>query len=340
VRCYLYKDAQWPVERYIDGFKKLRVDRESLLVFGAIAGVPTDLIRTPVPPSNAAITPDYAGILADSRMRETLDTTPGTAGARLLPSCDVPGRGFAYPPRRIVEVARGFGANGIVQSICQESYAGALDAIIAKIADALGEVCLPRKLNPDATGLVRCDVLEVIPPPGTFDGQPTSCAELAGVNSMAKRTNADGSIECEVTQLSTAGVLAPEVPAGEGWYYEDLTSVADGVPCAGAQRIAFTAGAVPPNGIRVNLECLQRVQGSGGGSGTAIQVGTPCTPSNTSADPPAVDVCPSAAGMTLICEPRSLTCQISCATDADCPSSLVCDATSEVRVCRNPICVD
>ena len=36
LRCYAYKDAQWPVQRYIDGFKALRPGRENLVVFAAI----------------------------------------------------------------------------------------------------------------------------------------------------------------------------------------------------------------------------------------------------------------------------------------------------------------
>jgi len=333
LRCFLYKDAQWDVRRYIDGFKALRTgSRESLLVFGAIAGVPLDLVT--------AGTPNYAGILADSRMVEAVDTSPGAVGARLVPSCNVPGRGIAFPPRRIVEVAQGFGQNGIVQSICQASFAPALDAIIAKIADALGEVCLPRTLNPDASGLVDCDVIAVVPAPGGIAGVPTTCAELGGIDTSPdaiQRVNADRSTQCPMLQLSTSGIVAPGVPTGQGWYYEDLRAATGAdVACAGKQRIAFTSGAVPPNGVTVNLECLQRVQGSGGGNATDIQVGTPCTSDTlcTSASPMAT------APMGLACEPASRSCQIVCVTDADCPSSLVCDVLDSSGYCRNPICID
>jgi len=127
------------------------------------------------------------------------------------------------------------------------------------------------------------------------------------------------------------------VPTGQGWYYEDLrAATGPEVACAGKQRIAFTSGAVPPNGVTVNLECLQRVQGSGGGNATDIQVGTPCTSDTlcTSASPMA------AAPMGLACEPASRSCQIVCVTDADCPSSLVCDVLDSSGYCRNPICID
>ena len=124
LRCFLYKAPQHPVSRYIDGLRALRPDRPDLLIVAAIAGVPVDLIRPG--------TPDYTGILADERMIETLDPTVGLG--RVTPSCDVPGRGLAFPPRRMVEVAQGFGANGVVQSICQDAFDGAFDAVIARIA--------------------------------------------------------------------------------------------------------------------------------------------------------------------------------------------------------------
>jgi hypothetical protein len=124
LRCFLYKAPQQPVSRYIDGLRALRPGRPDLLIVAAIAGVPVDLIRPG--------TPDYTGILADERMVETLDPTIGLG--RVTPSCDVPGRGLAFPPRRMVEVAQGFGANGVVQSICQDAFDGAFDAVIARIA--------------------------------------------------------------------------------------------------------------------------------------------------------------------------------------------------------------
>ena len=319
LRCFRYKEAQWPVQRYIDGFAALRPGQEDLLVVGAITGVPVDLI--------AAGTPDYARILEDPRMVEVED--PG-GGGRLVPSCNVPGRGLAFPPRRIVELARGFGKNGIVQSICQTNLNGALDAILGKLIDALNNVCLPRKLNADASGLVDCDVIQQIAPPGSYEGQPTACGELGGVNPVPRRTNADGSLDCEVFQVTVVG----GVPSGEGWYYDDFSPATISACGADGRRVAFTGGARPPNGVNVELECLQRIQASGGGTGTAIQLGTFCDPE--SADPNA-NPC---AGIALACESSTRTCQIPCATPADCPSSLDCDQSSGVGFCRNPICVD
>jgi hypothetical protein len=322
LRCFLYKEPQWPVQRYIDGFKKLRRGRESLVVFGAITGVPVDLIGTG--------TPDYTRILSDPRMIEMVDTTV-MGGGRLQTSCNVPMRGIAFPPRRIVEVARGFGENGIIQSICQESYAGALDAIIAKIADALGNVCLPRKLNRTADGTVGCDVIERLPPPGVVPGAPSRCADLVGVEPTELRTNPDGSIDCRVLQVPVVGG-APA--AGSGWYYDDFSPSTTMSCGAGGQRIAFTADATPPNGVTVNLECLQRIQGAGGGTAT-VDIGSFCNPDEASA-------CnATSGGFRLGCDGVTRTCQVPCTNDSDCPTSFICDTRMTGQAyCRNPICTD
>src|SRR6185295_14481817 len=118
--------------------------QENLVIFAAIAGVPPDLV-TPEKLKDVDFSDKtardsfYAGILGDKRMVEAVDPAsmmnPGTGN--LLPSCQVTGRGKAYPPRRIVQVVQDFGENGVIQSICQEDFGPALDAIIAIIAKQL-----------------------------------------------------------------------------------------------------------------------------------------------------------------------------------------------------------
>ena len=71
------------------------------------------------------------------RMQQRVD--PGTP-SQLVPACEVPGRGAAAPPRRIVELIRGFGASGTVQSICQPTFDGALLGIIDRLGRAIRRV--------------------------------------------------------------------------------------------------------------------------------------------------------------------------------------------------------
>ena len=156
LRCYLHKELLYNVaERYYAGFRKLRPGHEERVVFTAIAGVPADLVdetaRAKVDfSSDDASTRDafYEKILNDPRMQETLDpaTSPGTGMGNLQPSCfrQVPNESYpstAYPPRRIVELAKLFGKNGMIQSICQDDFSSASAAIVDTLARRLERPC-------------------------------------------------------------------------------------------------------------------------------------------------------------------------------------------------------
>lgn len=329
LRCFNYPEVAWPVQRYIDGFRALRPGRENLVVFGAITGVPTETVADPTDI-------DYDAILAHPDMVEQVRTDGPMAGHQLRPSCTAPaGRGEAFPPRRIVEVARGLAPNSVVQSICQSDYGPALDAIIGKIADALSRVCLPRQLNPDAEGLVGCNVLEKLPAPGSGSDTPSDCASITGVDPTPVRIEQDGRQVCQVNQLA---VHDGEVETGEGWYYDDFTAdvLSKCTSYESPQRIAFTTGAIPRTGVEVNLECLQRVQSQGtGGTGGALDVGTFCTPGEA-------DICTGSTIAGLFCETSTRTCQIHCTTDDQCPTSFRCQTNTEnadESFCVNPICI-
>jgi hypothetical protein len=130
VRCTQNPQNLYDVKnRYWKGFRALRPGNEDLVVFAAIVGVPTDLVdenaRAVVKFSEASQRDAYYDrILADSRMQADIVTLPN-GELRLRPSCSkpalVPGGDpqTADPPRRIVQLAKEFGENGIVQSICQ-----------------------------------------------------------------------------------------------------------------------------------------------------------------------------------------------------------------------------
>lgn len=130
LRCLAHaEDAVHPISRYVDGFLQLR-RFPSRLVFVPIAGVPVDLARLPLTPTlwDVLISEDPA--VRDDRMEERVDPA---MPSRLIPSCNVPGRGVAFPPVRIVRVAerlQRLGAEVAIGSICQESFAGPIDAIV------------------------------------------------------------------------------------------------------------------------------------------------------------------------------------------------------------------
>jgi hypothetical protein len=92
----------------------------------------------------ATVTAFYDRILAAPEMIETVDdvSTPSPEDDRLTPSCTNGLAGRASPPRRIVEVAKQFGKNGIVQSICQDDFGPAIDAIVLAITRAQKSACV------------------------------------------------------------------------------------------------------------------------------------------------------------------------------------------------------
>jgi len=142
LRCFYNSDNLFSVDRYINGLRTLRQENPQLVLFAAIAGVPQDLVderaRADVDLGDEAQRQAYYdGILADERMLEQVDESePEIAKRQLIPSCET-ATGRAFPPRRFVQVARGFGQNGIVQSICQDDFGPAMHALAERLGETL-----------------------------------------------------------------------------------------------------------------------------------------------------------------------------------------------------------
>lgn len=121
LRCFSFPGAVHPLERYIDGFRALRADRPDLFTLAVIAGVPEDV-------ASAGLTTleQFDRVLADPRMAEEIDPDAPT---RLRPSCNIPGRGFSFPPRRLVGLARAFEGQSVVTSICQSDWTEPIQTI-------------------------------------------------------------------------------------------------------------------------------------------------------------------------------------------------------------------
>ena len=123
--------ALTPVEDFADAVVDLKGDAARVDLV-AIVGVPPDLVdlspaqlRAPEIQTDA----DFERILAEPRMRVQIDEADPSL---LVPSCDVPELGHAFPPRRIIEYLRDAherGAGAVAQSICQADYAGAMQAL-------------------------------------------------------------------------------------------------------------------------------------------------------------------------------------------------------------------
>ncbi len=133
LRCFAHgESALHPFGRYVRGLLQLR-RHPSRLAFLPIAGIPVDLEPAPGRP----IPWDrLVGSVSerDPRMVEQVDPSMPN---RLVPSCNVAGRGIAFPPIRILQAAQGLeaaGARVAVGSICQETYSGALTTLLRALS--------------------------------------------------------------------------------------------------------------------------------------------------------------------------------------------------------------
>jgi hypothetical protein len=367
VRCPMNPQLLYPTQRYIDGFKQLRPGYEQLVVFAAIVGVPPDLVDAS---ARARVNFDdaqardayYQSLLDDPRMQNSVVVDVNPQRSTLAPSCmhvDRTGAvSTAAPPRRIVEVAAGFGENGIVQSICQDDFGPAMDAIIAVIAKKLGSVCLPRPLVRGSDGTVPCDVVWELPVAGTApDTTPTECWQLGFLKQVTHGPliNERGGANCSVSQLA---VTEPgTAPDGSGWFYDDFSSDVR-ASCLGVQRqrISFTKAAKPRSGVTIKLECLDQIQrlpladdevDAGveqpgiGSSCAGVQRGD----RSVSGDDACVVMRSGGPDHSLFCHPQQNVCVKSCTSATDCPASWECDARSETLAvtggrafCVNPTC--
>ena len=376
VRCALNEDKLFKTARYVDALKALRPGHEDLVVFAAIVGVPTETVNDAVLAgtdfkNDASRARFYQGILDHPKMQPMIDDlgTSDPDDDAIRPSCDTL-TGTAYPPRRIVEVAKGFGSNGIVQSICQSDFTPAVNAIVDLISVHITAACLPRALVRNKQGVVDCDVMWELPAPGHGPSNtPTSCMDpsfpfLRPPKDGEEPTDGHGHARCRIPQLAVEGsapdqhtvpTLTDEVMFQDGWFYDSFTPELhqDCDRVHQPQRIAFTAAATPPTGVTVKLECLDETQHLAQervdlASGKQPAIGDPCADVTRNGQPLSGD---AACALTLangqpdahmFCHPDHQVCVLGCATDADCPPAWVCDQRQETLMSSNgrPFCVN
>jgi hypothetical protein len=368
LRCYYNKQNLYDIERYVTGYKSLRPSNEDLVIFGAIVGVPPKLVDADARKDVDFLSPEsssrdeyYDRILADDKMQERPVNTDNPTIANVEPSCsreDITGEpATAYPPIRIVQVAKAFGRNAIVQSICQDDFGPAMDAIIDVITVQLGAVCLPRSLVRQSDGKVGCNVIWELPKAGTApDSTPTECDRsfLKEVTDGREPTNGRGGRNCIVDQLAVKRV--GDRPEGDGWFYDDFTPER-AAECRKdqPQRVSFSEAAKPPTGVTVKLECLNETQRL---ANTRLdikegqpEIGSPCTSLDDEGTPtPDDSLCmmelkTGEEDDSMFCHPEFNVCVKSCTGSSQCPGGWVCDRrprSAELAggktYCTNPTC--
>jgi hypothetical protein len=293
-------------------------------------------------------------------------------GGNLRTSCNT-ASGKAYPPRRIVEVARQLGENGIVQSICQSDFTPALDTIIELIATKIGAMCVPRPLIRTSSGKVSCSMLWELPAPSlaTPAGTPTQCGSPGWEFLLPsdKPPTSNGGVVCEVAQLAVHGsdgarsYVATDQDGQhftEGWYYDDFSErLAKDCPAHARHALAFSSNGAPPTGVVVKLECRNEVQTydahrtDAAPNRTRPAIGTPCEEVSRNGqtlrghEACAIELANGTTDRSMFCHPELNVCVLGCSTTADCPPAWVCDdrestllSTAGANICVNPTCGD
>ncbi len=158
---------------------------------------------------------------------------------------------MAFPARRMIEVARAFGRRGVVQSICQDDFAPAVDAIIQAISGELGSICLQQQLERTEQGLVECELVWEMPGGEECDADYLTPHPKHPVSE-------DGDTMCVVDQLAVDADTF-SVAQGFGWYWDDFSAALD-YECeqAGENRVAFVlpgSADTAPAGVVSHLEC-------------------------------------------------------------------------------------
>jgi hypothetical protein len=334
VRCQMLKDqpqfqaAIQPIDRYAKGLIGLRAAFPERLVYAGIVGLPQ---------GDSVPYGDPDALLALSSMQAQLNPADKTA---IVPVCGSDGQGAAgtaFPGRRAVQLAKAIKALGgdyVLRSICDDNYAPALNLVIDKIAQQLKGACLPRPLQKDAaSNLVTCDVVEILAKDAN-GADLGNCTTVPGRSpALVPTRNVGGKVRtaCAVNQLA---VVNNQIPAGDGWYYDDFSAELATIQGCTGQRVVFSKTADLQEGALARVECYQpqpRVTANARGFAA---INTPC------ADNEGVCTSVSLPAETMICEPSSRTCQIACSNDSNCPEGWVCapSGPGNPAFCQNPTC--
>ena len=360
-QCAAYRDVQYDVaKRYVTGLLAVRPDFYDLLVFAVIAGVAPDVIAanttTETVDDQTRTVTDYAAILASASMQELSNAEADN----LVPGCVRPNpddptnaalNNVAFPPRRLVEVAEGLdrlGAHGVVASICeardpengdfQADFSPAVDEILLAIENALPPGCIDDELEQRASGEVQCEVLETLPPGVTCASQASRGRDPLPVR--VEGTGPSARQVCRVQQRvpSAADRSAQTGPSGEGWFYDDYTTLLPTRCPPSHQAIVFSAGGGLTVDAEMTMECLVAPPADL----ARADVGTGCRVNPNACalvgeDLDSLRTQYRRPSTTLVCA-ASGNCHLSCVADSDCPALQRCVADSGQSICQDPVC--
>jgi hypothetical protein len=144
VACHLSEDKLFDVERYVDSLKNLRPDNDNV-IFTVIAGVQKEMTQEDYRAQYDLTTDAGAKMYYDDMLASDVLQVHTTEFApmqqRIAPSCTTAGSSGpsleATPPRRLLEVAKGFGARSVVGSLCDSEFGSTAGNLIRAIGEQL-----------------------------------------------------------------------------------------------------------------------------------------------------------------------------------------------------------
>ncbi len=316
MRCGLQPDSGgkylWDPQRYINGFQSLKPDYPDRILFAAITGVPPGSEDKDIDALLAMPAMQFRAQQGNDQLPEPVCQLDGSTPLEK-----------AYPGRRHSIVAKAFGDQGVIYSICNNDFSPALNTLIEKIAAKLKGNCLPRKLTRTDNGTVNCQVYELLPKNDDskcssdygLTGEPVNRRVIENGKPVTRRA-------CQMNQVQVtgSGSAARAKADAKGWYYDDFSAGVQ-MDCPNApQRISFqfAGGNGLPSGAGAVFECFQPVAHVETADVKGFDaVNTLCTDDGS--------VCGDRSNndYKLICIDGK-TCQISCKNNPDCPPGWVC----------------
>ncbi|MBI5498727.1 MAG: hypothetical protein HY907_00670 [Deltaproteobacteria bacterium] len=283
VRCALHPEFLARVEDFVEALRNMRApEHPERLIVGMIAGVPLEV------PSCTGYGDELADCLDAPQMQPRLDPD---RPAELVASCDT-AMGRAYPPVRLVQVARSLGHAAFVTSICQPDWRRPLRALAQEVLVRMSGTCFtePRMERDPATCRVpRCAIIETLSddrpcapdpscppewcppanaedphdPPACIDpATGIACAPLKRNLGLGAPIDGEARRRCLVRQATPACVEDRCArPLDTGWWYQATGSSDPGPPadppCPQFQLASGPEGAVIEDGSTVEVRCAE-----------------------------------------------------------------------------------
>jgi hypothetical protein len=175
-----------PVSTFISDIQSLKSDPLNQILVAAVTGVNHTDPANPntIVPNSTTLTPTPYNVTwavpssgASAAIGEKVPNVNHLCG----PTSDM---SFADPAVRISAFVNAFGANGVLASICDDSYSSSMAAIAAKIGALISPKCIAGTIQQDASGNPNCTVINEF----KINGSPTQLTKT--VPSCASSQNA------------------------------------------------------------------------------------------------------------------------------------------------------